>query len=293
MFLTDEDWDEWGEKVSTKVNDDMPSSYRGYTPPCHQWISVQSRTEFFGHFHAWNEGPAEVKASFQQFRQQPVWGRAYESVLYIIQHGTLFYDPSGWFAKEVERISSWCPAIRLARVFGEVQLVWHYGQYGLMSRLQHRDEPIVVTMTKANFIEAVMRFYFAIDKSFAPYYKWLPFEFRKRERYRAIHEDLMELNAITDVKEMYPVVERVCNDVHERLVVEGLAAEEGKGFHGQLYADFGHVLQLANKEIESVRDVPDIETAVFPDPPEATVRDWYEKIPRGSRRGSAGNIHQP
>jgi hypothetical protein len=48
-------------------------------------------------------------------------------------------------------------------------------------------------MALGNFAKAVMRLHFYLDRDFAPYWKWLPHEFRLRGYSPAIHEQLLAL----------------------------------------------------------------------------------------------------
>jgi hypothetical protein len=65
---------------------------------------------------------------------------------------------------------------------GSCRFVW---------RLVERNDVIVMQIALGHFSTAVLRLHFYLDRDFAPYWKWLPHEFRRRGYAPQINEQLL------------------------------------------------------------------------------------------------------
>ncbi len=78
----------------------------------------------------------------------------------------------------------------------------------------------------------VMRIVLLMSRDFAPYWKWLPFEFRKRVEAQPCVGLLEELVSIRDIERQVEIVQSLCALVHPQLLDGGwVTGQGGKPLH--------------------------------------------------------------
>jgi hypothetical protein len=144
-----------------------------------------------------------------------------ESFLYFFRHGALFHDGSGRLTALRERYRFYPEDIHRLRLAACFYDIAHYGEYNFVRRLVERNDAIAMQIALGHFSKAVMRLHFYLDRDYAPYWKWLPHEFRKRGYSRSIDEELTALpgRAAADQAKS---IQRVCDELRERLLRDGV-----------------------------------------------------------------------
>ena len=103
--------------------------------------------------------------------------------------------------------------------------MWHYGRYNFVERLQRRDDPVAAALCLGEFLNATMRLCIYLDGDFAPYWKWMPFRFRKigwaTDFIR--HVDALAISA--DKEEQAEHVDAICELADAKLVQEDIDME--------------------------------------------------------------------
>jgi hypothetical protein len=145
-----------------------------------------------------------------------------ESLLYFIRHGAVFQDPVGELSAWRAALARYPRDIYLSRVAAECFRVWHHGEYNFVQRLAHRDDPLGAQMCLGQFVEGAMRLCFLLNGDFAPYWKWLAFEFRKLPEARTLDLLLVRLVGAQDRAEQVDLVLAVSRLLHDRLLAAGL-----------------------------------------------------------------------
>lgn len=148
-----------------------------------------------------------------------------ESFLYFLRHGALFHDGSGQFTALRNRYHSYPDDIhrlRLATCFYDIA---HYGEYNFVWRLVERNDVIAMHIALAHFSKAVMRLHFYLDRDFAPYWKWLPHEFRRRSYSPSIHEQLLALPGLSPT-EQSSVIQWICGELRAQLLSDGVVPRD-------------------------------------------------------------------
>jgi hypothetical protein len=140
-----------------------------------------------------------------------------ESVLYFLRHGSLFHDGSGQLTALRDRYHSYPDDIHRLRLAACFYDIAHYGEYNFVWRLVERNDVIAMQIALGHFSKAVMRLHFYLDRDFAPYWKWLPHEFRKRGYSPPINEQLLALPRLSPM-EQSSTIQRVCGQLRERLL---------------------------------------------------------------------------
>jgi hypothetical protein len=86
-----------------------------------------------------------------------------------------------------------------------------------------------------------MRMVLLMGRDFAPYWRWLPFEFRKRMEAQPYGAPLEELVSIRDIERQVEIVENLSALVHRQLLDGGWVTGEGAN---------RYLLPLLNDKIE-------------------------------------------
>ena len=145
----------------------------------------------------------------------------FESDLYFLRHGPLFYDGSGRFSQLRSQAARYPEDVWLLRTADCAWQIAHYGEYNFCARLVERGDPIPMQIALGHFAEAVMRMYFYLDKDFTPYWKWLTAEFRKRAYSPIVEAKLSRLPQLQPSEQAQEVME-ICGVLKERIIDMGV-----------------------------------------------------------------------
>lgn len=154
-----------------------------------------------------------------------------ESVLYFLRHGTLFHDGSGRLTAMRDRYHRYPDDIHRLRLATCCYDIAHYGEYNFVWRLVERNDVIAMQIALGHFCKAVMRLHFYLDRDFAPYWKWLPHEFRRRGYSPPIHEQLLALPGMSP-GEQASVIQSICSQLKARLQSDGVVPRDIANPHG-------------------------------------------------------------
>jgi hypothetical protein len=144
-----------------------------------------------------------------------------ESALYFLRHGSLFHDGSGRLTALRDRYHAYpddVHRLRLATCFYDMA---HYGEYNFVWRLVERNDVIAMHIALGHFSKAVMRLHFYLDRDFAPYWKWLPHEFRRRGYSPLIHQQLVALPGLSP-REQSSIIQGICGQLRTRLLSDSV-----------------------------------------------------------------------
>ena len=89
----------------------------------------------------------------------------------------------------------------------------------------NRSDSLPVQIALGEFIEAVLRMYFYLEGDFAPYWKWLAFEFRRRGFSESVAEALDQL-VHQDPVEQPATVSRILDTLRERMLETGVIGSD-------------------------------------------------------------------
>ena len=225
LLLCEDDFAAYGEELSADMLAAEPREWLGYRYryPDHG-ITITSIDRYVTRWIGWPHPSAEDADWLMGNLDQ----REFE--LYLLRHGVLHYDPLGEFSARRLEFHQYPEAMHLRRVRHHAFDVWHYGQYNFLDRLRHRQDPIAMQMALGHFSEAVMRLCLLLEHDFAPYWKWLAFEFRKRVIGEVIASKLCALAGTLDIEARCALISDISDAMHVQLQSHGLAFE-GQAFH--------------------------------------------------------------
>jgi hypothetical protein len=84
--------------------------------------------------------------------------------------------------------------------------------------MARRRDPLAISICLGEFVMGVMRIVLLMRRDFTPYWKWIPFEFRKRTEAQPYIGLLEELVSIPDTERRVEIVQRLCAMVHQQLL---------------------------------------------------------------------------
>ena len=90
---------------------------------------------------------------------------------------------------------------------------------------------IAMQIALAHFSKAVMRLHFYLDRDFAPYWKWLPYEFRGRGYSPAIGERLVAIPRLSP-EEQSSAIQWICDQLKASLLTDGAVPRDVANPHG-------------------------------------------------------------
>ena len=214
LFLSAADYALFGERLSQAMNGAAPDSWSGYrlAGAGDKSVRVESIPAWFATYLGLERLPVSAAD------WPPVH---FESTLYFLRHGKLWMDATGEFSMWRTALQEY-PEERLRiRLAEECFRVWHHGEYNFVQRISHRGDPIAISICLGEFATGIMRILLLMSRDFAPYWKWLAFELRKRPEAQAYLNLLEELFSIRDIDCQVAILRRLCGLVHEELMERG------------------------------------------------------------------------
>lgn len=173
LFLTEDDYEALGKRVEARLNELRPEEFLGAgTAPSHvDPIWVWTVDAHFAKFAGAAHPPATVAE----------WLEADENVLRLAQETPVFHDPVGDLTARVQefRDAYYPHDVWLARVASRAYSMWHYGSYNLCCRLTARGDEVGIYLGLGHFIHATLELGFLLNRRFAPYWKWLHWDYQR------------------------------------------------------------------------------------------------------------------
>ena len=176
VYLNPSDFQEIGASLQNEL-DTIPSYFEGIScnPSDNHIIKVYSIDGFFS-----EKTSNGVGTGFPQAPKSAMdWLRIPEHCLFDVTRGQVFYDPLGEFTERQQGFAAYYPDDawfkRIAAAMSEC------GKYGshLMQRSLARDDYFTADMAWWKFTESTMKLGFLLNRSYAPWQKWLYQEFSK------------------------------------------------------------------------------------------------------------------
>ena len=260
LFLSENDFDRFGEQLSERMNNNAPSRWKGY------WVEGAGDkhvlVENVPHWIQEKIGFVKLPQSDTDWniivRHRGVGGtvEARESALYYLKHGALWLNNNEEFALWRKVLEKYPESVWYARLTEECFRLWQYGQYNFIQRVAKRGDPIAISMCLGKFVEGVMRMMLLLHGNYTPYWKWLAHEFRKLDcasHYAPLLESLL---GSADTIEQAEIVEKICHAIYQELLSLGVVT--GQGVHELSQ----YLLPLINAQYELMTKVPWMPTSL-------------------------------
>ena len=234
LFLSAGDFASQGEQLSRAMNSAAPNPWKGYrlAGAGNKSVRVESVPGWFGQHLQLKQVPATAGD------WPPV---QFESTLYFVRHGEVWVDATGELNRWRTALHEYPEERLYTRLAEECFRVWQHGEYNFVRRMARRRDPLAISICLGEFVTGVMRIVLLMDRDFTPYWKWLPFEFRKRKQAQPYIGLLEELVSNAGIERQVEIVQMVCAMVHRQFLDGGWVT--GKGANPYL-------LPLLNDKIE-------------------------------------------
>ncbi len=215
LWLSEDDYKTYGMALSEALNAAAPNPWKGYRVAGggDKSVYVESIPAWFGQnlvLERPPQGTEEWKAIMR-----------YESTLYFVRHGAIWFDGTGELSAWRDALHRYPTNIRNARLSEECFRVWQHGEYNFVQRMAKRRDPLPIAICLGEFVSGVMRLRMLMHGDFAPYWKWLAFEFRKLPEASLYVPLLEQLVKSVDMEEQVRLVLEICAHVHQELVACG------------------------------------------------------------------------
>lgn len=219
LLLSSDDFGSWGDAVSESMNVAAPNPWKGFrlAGGGDKSVLVESIPQFFKRVLSLSAIPPTSGD----------WQLMDESALYFVRHGALWVDGTGEVGAWRDAVKQYPDHVRIRRIAEECFKIWHYGEYNFVQRMAKRHDPLAIAICLGEFTQAVMRIIFLIGGDFTPYWKWLPFEFRKLPDATQYVPQIEQLVQTDDIDEQVHLVKDICKQVHELLIASGTVSGRG------------------------------------------------------------------
>ena len=188
LWITDSVYDEIGEALQ-RAYEELPSTYMGITR--FTTLKAQKRVGVFriGDFYENLIGLRDVPETRNQ------WLFLEDYRLATTVNGKVFRDDLGEFTRIRRGILAYYPEeVRIRKIAREAALMAQSGQYNY-SRMFGRGERVTAVIALSEFMKHTMSMVYLLNRSYAPFYKWMH---RGMERLRVLPEIRDILSSLVD-----------------------------------------------------------------------------------------------
>lgn len=182
LWLTDQVYDEIGEELQSAY-DELPSTYMGITRIT--TAKAQKRVGVFriGEFYEKLIGLNDVPATRNQ------WLFLDDYRLAAAVNGKVFRDELGEFTRIRKGLLHYYPEdVRMKKIAREAALMAQSGQYNY-SRMFGRGERVTALIALSEFMKHTMAMVYLLNKTYAPFYKWM-------------HKGMDRLKVLTEIRDI-------------------------------------------------------------------------------------------
>jgi len=166
LWLTDQVYDEIGEELQ-RAYEELPSTYMGITR--FTTLKAQKRVGVFriGDFYEGLIGLRDIPTTQNQ------WLFLEDYRLATAVNGKVFRDDLGEFSRIRRGILSYYPEeVRIRKIAREAALMAQSGQYNY-SRMFGRGERVTARIALSEFMKHTMSMVYLLNRTYAPFYKWM------------------------------------------------------------------------------------------------------------------------
>lgn len=166
LWLTDQVYDEIGEELQ-RAYEELPATYMGITR--FTTLKAQKRVGVFriGDFYEALIGLRDVPTTQNQ------WLFLDDYRLATAVNGRVFRDDLGEFTRIRRGIAQYYPEeVRIKKIAREAALMAQSGQYNY-SRMFGRGERVTAGIALSEFMKHTMAMVYLLNRTYAPFYKWM------------------------------------------------------------------------------------------------------------------------
>ena len=204
MWVTQKTYDEIGEKLQREYNN-LPITFRGITRKTMETgkdrVGVLVIEDFYHRILGLNKAPETLEE----------WSRVDEFSLATATNGWVLKDPEGKFSNIRNQLLAYYPdKVWRAKIAQSLYTISQYGQYNY-SRMSQRADIVTAEQCRSGFIKSVMELVYLLNRTYAPYYKWMFKGLERLDDY-GIGDKLnkLVLTPIMNIEENLHCIEEIC-----------------------------------------------------------------------------------
>ncbi len=182
MWLTDQVYDEIGEELQ-EAYDELPSTYMGITRITTAKAKKRVGVHRISDFYDYLIGLSDVPSANQQ------WLFLEDYQLAAATNGKVFRDDLGEFTRIRKGLLAYYPEeVRLKKIARQAALMAQSGQYNY-SRMFGRGELVTAQIALSEFMKHTMAMVYLLNRTYAPFYKWM-------------HKGMKRLNVLREISDI-------------------------------------------------------------------------------------------
>ena len=215
MWVSRETYDKIGTFLQDEY-DKLPRTFRGVTRADMETgkgrVGVCVIEDFYKRIIGMEKAPETMEE----------WSGVEEFALATATNGWILKDVEGKFSSIRNQLLGYYPdELWLAKIAQCMYSISQYGQYNY-GRMARRGDVVTAEQCRSGFIKSVMELVYLLNRTYAPYYKWM-FKGMEKLEVWGISEQLKQLVLVPvmNVEENEVFMEKVCVQLLEKLADKG------------------------------------------------------------------------
>lgn len=222
LWLTKTDYDQIGRSLMEAYSE-LPNTFLGYEREPSEWGNNRVGVFEIGAFYQRLLGRPDAPETLYD------WLVLHGDHLSVCTSGKVFYDPLGEFSGIRGKLLAFYPDdVRLAKIAACCMVIGQSGQYNF-PRSQWRQDYFAAQYAETKFCADVMSLVYLLNRSYAPYYKWLMSGIKFQPLLgKFIFEKVSEMVNLNDYKQKKMIIDEICSVVIQEIQKEGLSDSSSK-----------------------------------------------------------------
>lgn len=246
MWVTRETYDQIGFFLQAEY-DKLPTTFRGVTRNTMEngkgRVGVCIIEDFYKRILRIGKVPETLEE----------WSRIEEFALATATNGWILKDDEGIFTRIRNQLLAYYPdEIWLSKIAQCMYSISQYGQYNY-GRMARRADVVTAEQCRSQFIKNVMEMIYLLNRTYAPYYKWM---FKGMEKLNdfGLAEKLNQIVfiPIMNIEENEAFMEGICVQLLDQMEVMGLLTKNPHTTYLEHY--IGQVLNYTARKKENVQN---------------------------------------
>ena len=216
MWVTRETYEQIGEKLQEEYNK-LPMTFRGVTRNNMETGKGRVGVCIIEDFYKRILGVETLPETLEE------WSKIEEFALAAATNGWVLKDAEGKFSGIRKQLSAYYPdAIWKAKIGQSLYHVSQYGQYNY-GRMARRADIVTSEQCRSGFIKNVMELVYLLNRTYAPYYKWMFKGMEKLDDFGICKKlSQLVLTPIMNIEENETMIEDICILLLEQMEQKGL-----------------------------------------------------------------------